>query len=1182
MELYNLTLLKTSAVQRAVTGHFSSPKANEICVSRGNVLEMWSIDDNANVHVICSYDVFAQIRSIKPLHNEDKDYILVGSDSGRIVVLEYNVDKNQFIKVHQETYGRTGVRRIIPGQYICADPYGRAVMISAVEKQNIVYIFNRDKEGDLTISSPLEAHKSKTIVFATEAIDVGYNSPIFATLEVDYSEADEDPTGEAYKNIQKMLTYYQLDLGLNHVVRRWTDPTERTANGLLAVPYTNGIGGVLVFSESFITFKHEGHVDVRAVIPRRQTLPIERGTLIITSTCLKTDAISFFLVQSEYGDLYRITLTYSNQQVEDLSIKYYDTIPPASNLCITEKGQLLATFESGDHILYQITSLGDEEVTAESKASTLLSEDGNVQVPVFLPRPLRNLTPTDTMNSICPCTKMMAYDLLQEGMSQIYTLCGKGSRSTLRVLKSGLNVDELGTTDLGNVARYVTTVGYDDDTGYTKYIIVSFNNATLVLSTGESIAEVLDSGFTKEERTLFASILDGNSIIQVTPTMMKQIFSDGRQKIWDPPGQKRIVTATSNKRQILIGLESGELIYFELDERLEWNESNKLDLEEEITCIDLPDIPKNRLRSLFCAVGLKDNKVMILSLAPENMLDQIALLALSSSPSSVTLETMSLDENVMTSLLLSVGHINGLMMRVEVDPMTGELGEGKSTRFLGPKAVKLVKIKVNHNQCILALSTKPWLSYPYNGTYHMTPISFNMLDSAGYFGSEQYLDGIVGIQGTNLYFIKINKLNNPFTTSSVPLDFTPRDMAIYPLNYNLFIIEGDHNSYNLKERELLYKEESYYEEGATEIDVGSPIPATTNHWGSCIKVIEPSTLSILERLDLEENEVALSCCFVPFKDKGGEIFLVVGVAKNMNLHPKQCNEGYLYVYRVLEGRKMILYHKTEVNEAPKAICEYQGRLLVGLGKTLRLYELGKKKLLRKCENRSLPYFVNVIRTEGERIYVGDLAESFTFLKYRKESNQLVIFSDSPLPRSITAACVLDYHSIVAADKMGNIFIERIDPKTDDNVNNPTGNKVLWDTGFLNGAPNKNQLVASIHIGEIVTSLQKTTLLKGGDELILYTTILGKIGVLLPLSSRSDSHDFIHIEMWMRESQPSLCGRDIIAFRSLYNPIKSVIDGDLCELFNTLKYEDQYNIASALSLSVSKIQNKLEDIRSRVI
>lgn len=58
--------------------------------------------------------------------------------------------------------------------------------IGAVEKQKLVYILNRDAAARLTISSPLEAHKSNTLVFHMVGVDVGFENPMFACLEMDY------------------------------------------------------------------------------------------------------------------------------------------------------------------------------------------------------------------------------------------------------------------------------------------------------------------------------------------------------------------------------------------------------------------------------------------------------------------------------------------------------------------------------------------------------------------------------------------------------------------------------------------------------------------------------------------------------------------------------------------------------------------------------------------------------------------------------------------------------------------------------------------------------------------------------------------------------------------------------------------------------------------------------------
>ena len=50
----------------------------------------------------------------------------------------------------------------------------------------MVYILNRDASARLTISSPLEAHKSHTLVYHIVGLDVGFENPMFACLEMDY------------------------------------------------------------------------------------------------------------------------------------------------------------------------------------------------------------------------------------------------------------------------------------------------------------------------------------------------------------------------------------------------------------------------------------------------------------------------------------------------------------------------------------------------------------------------------------------------------------------------------------------------------------------------------------------------------------------------------------------------------------------------------------------------------------------------------------------------------------------------------------------------------------------------------------------------------------------------------------------------------------------------------------
>ena len=70
--------------------------------------------------------------------------------------------------------------------------------------------------------------------------------------------------------------------------------------------------------------------------------------------------------------------------------------------------------------------------------------------------------------------------------------------------------------------------------------------------------------------------------------------------------------------------------------------------------------------------------------------------------------------------------------------------------------------------------------------------------------------------------------------------------------------------------------------------------------------------------------------------------------------------GYVHVYRLIEA-KLVLLHSTAVEDVPLAIVGFGGRALISVGKTLRIYDLGKRKLLRKCENKNLPTTVGVGR-----------------------------------------------------------------------------------------------------------------------------------------------------------------------------------------------------------------------------
>lgn len=63
---------------------------------------------------------------------------------------------------------------------------------------------------------------------------------------------------------------------------------------------------------------------------------------------------------------------------------------------------------------------------------------------------------------------------------------------------------------------------------FDAYIIVSFVNATLVLSIGETVEEVTDSGFLGTTPTLSCSLLGDDALVQVYPDGIRHIRADKR------------------------------------------------------------------------------------------------------------------------------------------------------------------------------------------------------------------------------------------------------------------------------------------------------------------------------------------------------------------------------------------------------------------------------------------------------------------------------------------------------------------------------------------------------------------------------------------------------------------------------------------------------------------------------
>jgi splicing factor 3B subunit 3 len=98
--------------------------------------------------------------------------------------------------------------------------------------------------------------------------------------------------------------------------------------------------------------------------------------------------------------------------VHGLSVQYFDTIFPCTNLNILRPGFLFTAGEFNNHITYTFNDIGDND----PNPIRTFSAEGKDKLTTFNPRgdPI-NLVPTDEFQNLASINDLKVEDLLKEG-----------------------------------------------------------------------------------------------------------------------------------------------------------------------------------------------------------------------------------------------------------------------------------------------------------------------------------------------------------------------------------------------------------------------------------------------------------------------------------------------------------------------------------------------------------------------------------------------------------------------------------------------------------------------------------------------------------------------------------------------------------------------------------------------
>jgi len=77
------------------------------------------------------------------------------------------------------------------------------------------------------------------------------------------------------------------------------------------------------------------------------------------------------------------------------------------------------------------------------------------------------------------------------------------------------------------------------------------------------------------------------------------------------------------------------------------------------------------------------------------------------------------------------------------------------------------------------MSSRSWLSYYYQNRFHLTPLSYESLEYASGFSSEQCPEGIVAISTNTLRILALEKLGAVFNQVTFCMWFVKNDLSYF-------------------------------------------------------------------------------------------------------------------------------------------------------------------------------------------------------------------------------------------------------------------------------------------------------------------------------------------------------------------------------------------------------------------
>ncbi|ORZ19050.1 CPSF A subunit region-domain-containing protein [Absidia repens] len=666
---YATTLQRATSVQTAIQGNFLSPLETNLIVSKGSLIEIYSLINDLLVPTL-DFDLHCRIESLKAftLPNQATCSLFILSEQQTFCVLHFDTITNT---ITTKAHGALEQKNARPNDdiFTVIDSENSTIMISAFtgllffiplqpQPRHPTTIKGKNKDFDYPVLDldPFDFRISEFNIKSMVAIE-GLPMAAFAIL---YEQDDG-----------MLLKFYQVNLPRKQISTRYTVSGSLEASCHLLVPVPLPSGGVLAIGEFTISYfdvsGHDCSLSIDTVVIK---------TYEFINDDLDDDKSIRCILGDTNGILYLLTLTTMVGIVTDLTIQY-----------LSEAAACSAIVSLGQQMIYLGSPQGD---------STLVKIE-NSDNRWFL-------TTMDEYPNLGPITDFCLYDLDKQGRQTMVCCSGANNDGTLRVVQSGIGFIERAVISMDGI-EHIWSVASSKVFGKSQHdilVLSSIRETRLLYHPGEDHKYMDElrqfSAFDLDRPTMALGTFANGDILQVTvyeARLMTPSMDSSTGNIWKP--QSTIVSAAVGSDYCVLSCGFGRLICLKVDYlNHSLVEVGNRKFDHEISCMSV--FNSKRTGRPCAAVGFwGGNNIQILDLAN---LTTISANSVQDIPRSILFQTLEDDEY----LFVALG--DGKLIHYTVSPNTMQLLH-QNVITIGTRSITLHAFSNNGENAVFAATDRP-------------------------------------------------------------------------------------------------------------------------------------------------------------------------------------------------------------------------------------------------------------------------------------------------------------------------------------------------------------------------------------------------------------------------------------------------------------------------------------------